>query len=65
MSHKLNIEVRLGAKFFDVLDFTKGKFDCANGNCAKLDENENYYNGYGQQYALEAIADREVNHDEA
>ena len=63
MSNKLNIEVTLGTDFFDVLDFTRGKFDCANGNCAKLDEGEKYYDGYGQQYAQEACADREVNHD--
>ena len=52
-------QVRLGLEFFNALDFCQGEVDCINGEPAKADQHEEYYRGYGERYALEAIGGAE------
>ena len=46
---------KLGLDFFSVLDFCQGEVDCINGEPAKAEQHEEYYRGYGERYALEAM----------
>jgi len=58
----MNAQVKLGFDFYNVLDFARGEIDCINGNGAKPNQPQEYYDGYGHRYALEAMADQEVTH---
>ncbi|MGI9339859.1 MAG: hypothetical protein ACR2PP_04410 [Psychrobacter sp.] len=58
----MNAQVKLGFDFYNVLDFARGEVDCLNSNGAKKDQTEEYYDGYGHRYTLEAMADQEVTH---
>ena len=55
-------QVKLGLDFFSVLDFCQGEVDCINGEPAKAEQHDEYYRGYGERYALEAMADQELTH---
>ena len=36
-------------------DFIRGQKDCRDGEPAKLEQSEHYYNGYSAQYQLDEI----------
>jgi len=58
----MKAEQALGFNFFNVLDFCQGEVDCINGEPAKADQCDEYYRGYGERYALEAMVSGGVEH---
>ena len=42
--------------FYESIDKCKGEIDCINGNDAKRDQPQAYYDGYGQRFDIEQSA---------
>ena len=59
----MNAQKKLGFDFYNALDFCQGEVDCINDDPAKADQCDEYYRGYGERYALEAMASGGTKHE--